>query len=72
MQLNVSYYRKRGEFSENPDRTTLSQSWEETSVQVQRILAETKELMSSMSVTPTRAPLSKEMIYAELTGNRKK
>ena len=69
----VSYYRKRGEFSGTlRNETILSQSWEETSMQVQRIMAETKELYNSMSVMPTRAPLSKENIYAELMGDYKK
>lgn len=67
----ISYYRKRGEFSGTLSETTLSQTWEETSKKVQRILAETKELYS-MSVMPTRAPLSKEKIYAELMGDHKK
>lgn len=69
----VSYYRKRGEFSGSLNHEIiLSQSWEETSKQVQRIMAETKELYGSMSVKPTRAPLPKGNIYAELTGDSKK
>jgi len=67
----VSYYRKVGEFRGTLEETTLSQAWKETSLKVQRILDETKELYS-MSVIPTRAPNSKEKIYAELTGNCKK
>ena len=68
----VSYYRKRGEFSGTLSETTLSQTWEETSLKVQRILDETKELINSMSVNPTRAPRPKGNIYAELTGDCKK
>jgi len=67
----VSYYRKVGEFRGTLNETTLSQAWKETSLKVQRILVETKELYS-MSVIPTRAPASKEKIYAELTGDCKK
>ena len=67
----VSYYRKVGEFRGTLEETTLSQAWKETSLKVQRILDETKELYS-MSVIPTRAPCSKEKIYAELAGDRKK
>jgi hypothetical protein len=67
----VSYYRKRGEFRGTLDETTLSQAWEETSLKVQRILAETKELYS-MSVMPARAPRPKGNRYAELTGDCKK
>jgi len=72
LHQKVSYYRKRGEFSGTLNETTLSQSWEEISKQVQRIMAETKEIYISMSVTPTRAPLPKGKIYAELTGDCKK
>ena len=67
----VSYYRKAGELRGTLNETTLSQAWMETSLKVQRILVETKELYS-MSVIPTRAPDSKEKIYAELTGDCKK
>ena len=62
------YGKKRGELSERLEQLTLSQAWAETSLKVQRILAETKELYS-MSVMPTRAPWSKDMIYAELRGD---
>jgi hypothetical protein len=58
----VSYYRKRGEFSGNPTGTTLSQSWEETSKQVQRILDETKEIFSMSVTSNTSAPLEREHI----------
>lgn len=67
----VSYYRKSGEFRGTLKETTLSQTWKETSLKVQRILDETKELYS-MSVMPTRAPDPKGKIYAELIGDYKK
>jgi hypothetical protein len=67
----VSYYRKRGELRGSLNETTLNQAWKETSLKVQRILAETKEFYS-MSVTPTRAPCPKGNRYAELTGDCKK
>lgn len=67
----VDGYGKRGEFSESLEQVTLSQAWKETSLKVQRILVETKELCS-MSVTPTRAPRSKDNIYAELTRDSEK
>jgi hypothetical protein len=69
----ISYYKlKQGELSETLIETTLSQVWKETSEKVQRILAETKELVNSMSVKLTRAPWAKAKIYAELTGDCKK
>jgi len=68
----VSYYRlKKGEFNKNLTEVILSQSWEETSLQVQRILDEAKELYS-MPVIPTRAPLTKVNIYAEPIGDYRK
>jgi len=65
----VSGYKiKRGEFSEELNKQTLSQTWQEIALKVQRILDETKELYS-MSVIPARAPCSQEKMYAEHTGD---
>ena len=58
----VSYYRKRDEFSGTLNETTLSQAWEETSLKVQRILDETKELYSMSVISSKSVPLEREDI----------